>query len=352
MNVRELGVVGDGVVDDTVAIQRAIDYASGPLEFPFGTYKFSTLTLRPTIQNLGDGRGGTVFKGTSVSNAASAGYVNTRIQGVTFDGTTLLLGDPSDVLNVKAAAGFLVEACEFKNVTTQIACVSLYSNTFQLTFSRTFFHTSQRGLYLDYNLAVNAIGPIISDCFIFGMTQHGIEIYNTAPDGTTLSVSQTLFDHNTGSHLFLHDGTTECHVICSGCRFENPVYDTYAVRNDMPGGNVHLDDCWMFGSPTQINPLILNSGTGRIFADGGRLTANGLLANNAGAGQIILDAVCTGTIQGNVERRRRELPRSGASAARPSAVVVGVGSSFFDTTLRRPIWSDGSAWRDSGGNLV
>jgi hypothetical protein len=40
------------------------------------------------------------------------------------------------------------------------------------------------------------------------------------------------------------------------------------------------------------------------------------------------------------------------TANRPTAATVGVGCQFYDTTLRKPIWSDGAVWRDAAGTAV
>lgn len=46
--------------------------------------------------------------------------------------------------------------------------------------------------------------------------------------------------------------------------------------------------------------------------------------------------------------------RTGAdiTANRPSASAAGSGSMFYDTTLSKPIWSDGTTWRDATGTAV
>lgn len=41
-----------------------------------------------------------------------------------------------------------------------------------------------------------------------------------------------------------------------------------------------------------------------------------------------------------------------ATAARPSATILGDGYQVYDATLNKPIWSDGSVWRDATGTAV
>ena len=38
--------------------------------------------------------------------------------------------------------------------------------------------------------------------------------------------------------------------------------------------------------------------------------------------------------------------------SRPSAASAGEGAQIYDTTLHKPIWSDGSEWRDAAGSVV
>jgi hypothetical protein len=40
------------------------------------------------------------------------------------------------------------------------------------------------------------------------------------------------------------------------------------------------------------------------------------------------------------------------SGSRPSAISEGVGAQVYDTTLSKPLWSDGFVWRDAMGTAV
>ncbi|RAV22204.1 glycosyl hydrolase family 28-related protein [Paenibacillus contaminans] len=59
INVKSYGAKGDGISDDTVAIQKAINAANKvgkhEIEFPAGTYKYTTLTNTAGIVFVGDG---------------------------------------------------------------------------------------------------------------------------------------------------------------------------------------------------------------------------------------------------------------------------------------------------------
>lgn len=93
LGVRDTGAVGDGVADDTDAIQAAIDAlpaAGGVVYLPTGTYKLTdALTLRSNLTVLGDGDGATVVRQTGADKDAMTGSALTKVtvQGVYFAGT-------------------------------------------------------------------------------------------------------------------------------------------------------------------------------------------------------------------------------------------------------------------------
>lgn len=45
-------------------------------------------------------------------------------------------------------------------------------------------------------------------------------------------------------------------------------------------------------------------------------------------------------------------PKQYATGSRPTATSAGAGAVAYDTTLSKPIWSDGTVWRDSAGTAV
>lgn len=54
VSVRDFGAVGDGVADDTAAIQAALNSGAGAVQVPVGAYKFSsTLTIPPNTHFFG-----------------------------------------------------------------------------------------------------------------------------------------------------------------------------------------------------------------------------------------------------------------------------------------------------------
>jgi hypothetical protein len=92
-SVKRFGAKGDGVSDDTFALQRAIrSTRSGTLVFPAGTYLLSnTLTLEPNVTYKGEGAA--VLKGTGYFwlMQMPQNTLNLTITGLTFDNGGLLL---------------------------------------------------------------------------------------------------------------------------------------------------------------------------------------------------------------------------------------------------------------------
>ncbi|WP_417459238.1 hypothetical protein [Kordiimonas sp.] len=98
------------------------------------------------------------------------------------------------------------------------------------------------------------------------------------------------------------------------------------------GGNVIF-----YGSAhTSANDILFRSGTNPILHWDESAGAWGFQGNDvSGVGAL----TASGVIKGLAE----------TSGNRPSAATVGAGATMFDTTLGKPIWSDGSQWVDALG---
>lgn len=100
-SVKDYGAIGDGVTDDTTAIQNAINdcatNSGGVVFFPYGTYVVSqiTLTNQDSVQLIGSGPGSTikwVFNAAAAAGSCltiSGGSDRTKIMDLRFDGSGL-----------------------------------------------------------------------------------------------------------------------------------------------------------------------------------------------------------------------------------------------------------------------
>lgn len=128
--------------------------------------------------------------------------------------------------------------------------------------------------------------------------------------------------------------------------------DIYNVKRSTGIGNYHYD------STGSQNLKYANSGTdGEVFGYAteayGR-TAIGPVGVDFGPGSGVKDSRISRKAVGVAGLEPDGSWRTGLNitANRPSAVTVGVGSQFYDTTLHMPIWSDGAVWRDAMHNAV
>lgn len=72
------------------------------------------------------------------------------------------------------------------------------------------------------------------------------------------------------------------------------------------------------------------------------------------SGTAAIDVTLERTAVGTVGTGAGHAIRTGraVTGSRPSAATVGNGAMFYDTTLSKPIWSDGTNWKDATGTTV
>ncbi|WP_260433512.1 glycoside hydrolase family 55 protein [Burkholderia sp. Bp8998] len=139
MSVRRFGVKGDGVTDDTVALQTALS-AGIPLYFPSGTYLYSN-TLTATASIIGAGWDSILQCTTSQGQNAVIYWTNVgnfKIQGLQFfspNSTNNYPDENAGAVVLLDCSQFEISGCKFNNTAAQAvmmrSCVNgkVFGNT-------------------------------------------------------------------------------------------------------------------------------------------------------------------------------------------------------------------------------
>jgi hypothetical protein len=124
-SVKAFGAAGDGVADDTAAIQAALNAkkAGGSVYFPAGTYKITQPVFFYSNQTLIFEGGATLLQGAAMDNlmmnystAEKGGYDatdNVVIRGATFDGGSY--SQNNTLLGICHSRNITIENCRFRN---------------------------------------------------------------------------------------------------------------------------------------------------------------------------------------------------------------------------------------------
>lgn len=126
VSVKDFGAVGDGVTNDSTAIQAALTAGAGrAVYFPGGTYLISaTLTVPADTMVTGDGYGSVIYQGTrernvfSLNSNCTVQHLRLRGDGVTSGGVSFQLNNGISAVskrNIKVLNCF-IHAFEFNGI--------------------------------------------------------------------------------------------------------------------------------------------------------------------------------------------------------------------------------------------
>ena len=169
VNIKDYGAVGDGIADDTLAVQRAITNSTGAVYVPAGTYLITGVTLTAGKQLIGENRATSILKlgaalaGNGMINAVYAD--NIVVENLTIDGGSLV-GTKNSLINFFGCNYARIENNTFINV-DQFA-VGCNSMQYYIIRSNVFLMTQLVGAWIDASTVVPGSGGPISTTGLVG----------------------------------------------------------------------------------------------------------------------------------------------------------------------------------------
>ena len=142
-------------------------------------------------------------------------------------------------------------------------------------------------------------------------------------------------------------------IYTSGSYVTAVTNDETKVFNRSMRDGISLGDGGVFISRKSANDKIFKAFEGTEANERFSIDNNGIMRWGAG-GASATDVSLFRTTANVLETGTDDCLKVGrnTTANRPNAVTVGDGAQFYDTTLNKPIWSDGTNWRDAAGAVV
>jgi hypothetical protein len=216
-NVKRYGAVGDGIANDRVAIQNALNVNEETF-LPSGTYKVNSgLTMRSRTRIIGANKGNAQLKagasGMTVLSISGA-HNSIEIRDLEIYGNGLAtVGFSSVSPSQGASSGLLldnlsVSSCTDKNIYIKHMTYGVVRNVYSAGYTG----TTNYGLYLDASFNIDVQNGLLYDCVVAGLA-----FYNCSH---VYAVCTTVFTNPTISapRLCLIDRSVACGLI--RCTFE------------------------------------------------------------------------------------------------------------------------------------
>lgn len=364
VNVRDFGAVGDGVADDTAAIQAALSAGKRRVEFPDGTYRVTSgLTVSADVELWGPAA--TLrfdFVGTGITVAAGKRF---EAHGLAFDGR----GKAKVLVDLTTPPSFAFEQCAFSNVygaTGAVRALSIASPTSGRISDCSFTHLYMlgNGSEGDTDGAVRAVylstfSGEPKDVRIVGNRFTDIHSVTTGTTDSFGNPATPIMEDADAVHIASTTGYQDAYVLIQANHFEN--VGKRAVKYQANRGTIR--DNWIVSSwADSSDPVNPNMMFAAIEAFGGNcvISGNRVLGTYYQHGIAVGDAsvtqlgtiienneiVPTGTVFDSAIQTVKYGTRNGILATRQhdlrvsgNRVVAWVGfrSAFRTTTLAQKV---------------
>ncbi len=256
-NVKDFGAVGDGVTDDTNAIQHAFNDGDGLIEFDRGNYLVSK-TIEIQLKKTGrigiDGSGGTakllmsgvgpVFRliGTHASTADPAGFKemewrrerNPMISNIEIEG----MNSQADGIEISGVMQPTLSGVLIRKVRNALRIFDRARNV--IVDHCNFYHNTGVGIFLDQ---VNLHQTIISNSHISYCRRGGIRIQNSEIRNLQITGNDIEYNNNRSHANFDDEPTAEIYIdvgqkgtVREGTISSNTIQATYSSQ----GANIRM----------------------------------------------------------------------------------------------------------------
>jgi len=348
VNVRSLGAVGDGVADDTVAIQAAFNSGAKQVVFPPGTYLCTAgLTVPNWLHIVGQGYAPTIATGTGAvvlrftgtsGNFLTCGF-NPTIENIVFWNTGGTYNDTTDTLSgttaaaIKLTDNITMAYCSFS---TWADCIRFGASTYYVKTYAVEFNRCTNGYRTDgaapYNVDIHSPISRKTTNFFTGQTAYPAR-----------NVFGNLIYMNHTARFVNMSGLTSCSLSGSGNQFEG-VAPSSAIMYYLPSsGSVNLTGD-LFGAGHPNNAVYVDSVTNAAKFNG--ITFPTLPAGNSQAGYSGMQMIGS---RGFISIGLTAQPASRTTGM----TVLADGTSWDPLSLAggRPYWViwQGDRWRNPGG---
>jgi len=226
VNVKDFGAIGNGIIDDTIAIQTALNSLTtgGTLYFPKGTYIHTGITIPAHyISLLGNGRFSTFLKNTSTNNAITIDTNSERGSikeiGILGNGTSIYGGNATSGHGIVFSNNSV--SWNFENITVRghgkdgfhggeighVNNINIVNSEIEFNKGNAIYFVAKAGVS-----QINAIN--INGCNISNNGTSGLVLW-----GNNINIKENtiqgnrLYGYNISSDLVQGTGTLSCDMI-------------------------------------------------------------------------------------------------------------------------------------------